>query len=143
MNYQDYKTFIKPFNPILKNTPITGEAFEAHFHLIQLKITNLEVFQMAFMEHLKTSDFFPSHIDIYKHGEAIAQKIWERDQNQIPEIVEFKRLKRLEVEQNDIFINNKDREKVDEYRNNLLDTQKKIEEMKQKYAMLNALSREI
>jgi len=139
VEYDQYRKFIKPFCGILKNVPTENEAFQAHFNLINLKFENFEVFKSAFMEHLKGSDWFPSHLDIYKHGEEISKIIHNREQLKIPEAVEYKRLKKLEAQQLDDFIRIVDKNSVDEYRERLFKTQEKVKSMEEKSDWLKEL----
>lgn len=80
MNFEQYIALIKKFKDILKNYPENGESFQMHYALVTTRIKSFELFRFALNEHLKISDWFPTHLDLFK---AILPKLDPIDASKI------------------------------------------------------------
>lgn len=68
MIFTQYTEILRQFKGNLKNFPTDEQAFKMQYALINQKIKTVEHFKKCLFQHLKTSDWFPSHIDLLKHA---------------------------------------------------------------------------
>lgn len=129
MIYEDYLKTILTFKGILKNYPEEVENLKVHFSLIMLKIKDFDEFKFCLLEHLKISDWFPTHIDLFKHLELFHKIKKEKEETKEEKLL--RELKKLLIIQNDEFINNKNINLIDSLRFKLNDTEKKIKELEE------------
>ena len=61
MLYEDYLKIILTFKGILKNYPEDVETLKVHFTLIKFEINDFEQFKFCLLNHLKISDWLPTH----------------------------------------------------------------------------------
>lgn len=139
MNFEQYSDYVGLYNGILKNTPVNAAVYRTHYDLICLKIKNIEVFIACFQKHVSDSDWFPTHVDLFKYLPEIEKEIKKEAEKNDPILREYKKLKALEIEQSDEFMSIRDKNLFDEYREKLFDTQKRIADMLSKYPILNDL----
>jgi hypothetical protein len=132
MLYEDYYKTIIIFKGILKNFPEDNETFKVHFTCIRLKIETYEQFRYCLMEHLKISDWFPTHIDLFIHTEDYLVIKNKKAEDSDPLLAEIKRLKASLEWQNDVFIANKDPALIDRLRYDIHETESKLKKLETK-----------
>ena len=65
MLFEDYRKLFESFKGVLKNYPEDNESLKTHFSLISVKIKHIDIFKKCLARHLESSDFFPSHLEIF------------------------------------------------------------------------------
>lgn len=139
MTFDEYCEFVFLFNGILKNTPINRQVYKTHYELVILKIKDITIFKECFKRHVLVSDWFPTHIDLFKHLEEVERDIRQEAEKNNPIIQEYKKLKALELEANDKFMINNDKEQINPLRDELLSIQIRVERMENQNQFLKEL----